>query len=30
VLVLGDGEHFLFGEAAKGQTVFKGDHRPFA
>jgi len=30
MLVLGDGEHFLFGEAAKGQTVFKNDHRPFA
>lgn len=28
VLVLGDGEHFLFREAAKGQAVLKGNHSP--
>lgn len=26
VLVLGDGEHFLFGEATEGQAVLERDH----
>ena len=26
MLVLCNGKHFLFGQAAKGYAVFKGDH----